>query len=409
MKNVHKLSDRHQITSSSNSLGMISANLVSIVDDRMMAWLNSRPNIKTVDRKDPETAHNMVADFGINDQCRITMQMRTSVLFRELVASLRGTNMWAQTSRVNPIFETEVSSEYVDTQAHIDSELLILEANDDFKSGVPQDIARLKVPVTSSTCYLLGASLRTWVILCKILYQINTRISLMYLTIIWTEIQAALISVNATDYELELSNYKYDSKGLALNSLSVDVDDIVADNYSTSAHGITVAKFTTTIGMAAQLARHQHNQFRSAIWNYFMTDENSHAEYDLRSPVTVVVAMPHASYMTMLSHRSEWLADWGLWSSFVEAGTKHMTDDEFMELLDDPMNYIGDNRQRIERTDPNLPDPRILECPDLLRERITREGNTYISQRWLSLSRNGYIKDNKDNQYLKEYLSNFEE
>ncbi len=391
--------------------GVPAAVLVSFQDNRLPAWSHSRPNIKDILIEDMTDIYT--ADFGISDQLYVTLSIRSSVLFREILMSFRGTNPWAQTSRVLPIAETKVSSEYAGTSAYAESYDLIREAADRYANGVPQDQARLSVPVTASTSYFFGANWRTWVIICKVLEGLNTDLADRYAQMIWSEL-CKVVNESYRQYGAiapiqlyRLDSYKFDTKGLAIQGLRVTEDELAQDPSSMTHMGTTVAKFRTNIGMAAQFARHGHNQFRSNIWDYFTSPIEEHVEYNLLSPLTVITSMPSTSYKTMLSHRAEWLADWGLWSDFVESGTKHMTDEEFMALLDDPQNYLGDNLARIDLTDPNLPDPRIIQCKDMLTSRIEREGLNYISRRWLSLIQNhDYVIENEQNPLRLAYFEN---
>lgn len=381
-------------------------NLISITDNRRIAWYNSRPNIKE-DIETLDLSKVFSADFGIADQCHITLQLRTSVLFRELVSCLRGTTMWAQTSRINPIDKLQVSTEYQDTASYENSQLKIKEAINELEAGTPQDLARLKVPVTISTCYFLEAPLRTWIILLKILKGFNTKIADHYFYHIWRVIKSALDSTDKDNKKLEFSDYKFDSKNLALSSMRVTKEEMAEPLSYVKSYGTSIVKFNSNVGMAAQFARHQHNQFRSSIWDYFLQPEDEHYKINLLSPITIITAMPESSYKTILSHRAEWLADFNLWSSFVESGTSELSDEEFSKVLDDPNNYLGDNLERIKLTDPNYPDPRILEMPELIDWRIKAEGHNYIIDRWKRLADLGYIKDNPNNKYRIQYLDNF--
>lgn len=371
------------------------ASVVSYVDDRISAWANSRPNIKDLDLS--EMADTYSADFGINSMAYATLQIQSSVLVRELLATFRGCNMWARTSRVLPIPETQISKEYLELapQVYEESVAAVQVAAADLESGVPQDIARLGLPLSASTCYYLATDLRTWVVICKVLANHAGEVGKFYSKLIWDQLSEHTAELKSLD------DYKYDTKGIAIKSLEIDVEaDFTPVSMATA--GNVVTSFRAKIGLAAQFARHKFNQYRSSIWS-IARDDFQHHTRDMNTEILVTTTMPEASYKTMLSHRAEWLADWGLWSSFVQAGTKHMTTEQFWNLLDDPNNYLGDNMERIRRTDPNLPDPRIIESPTIVLERVRREGNTYIGKRWLELVDQNYITTNPENELRKMY------
>ncbi|AUR83008.1 hypothetical protein NVP1031O_026 [Vibrio phage 1.031.O._10N.261.46.F8] len=364
--------------------------LVSDTDDRESAWRMSRPNILPGEPVDVSAFSK--ADFGINDQRYVRLHFRSSVLFRELLMTVRGAQPWAQTSRVKPIIDTKLSGEYSGLTTTSEAEQSILQA----ASSGAQDVARLDVPISASTEYYWGAPWRSVVCFIKTLERKCPSLFLIY----------GIEMMKCLDIQ-DLDFYMYDSKGGMDTTVGFSEEDHDAPFDSITGFGTTITKFRTTFGHSSHFVRHAHNQYRSTIWDIATQPLSQHNVIDSHSSVDIITAMPKASLMTMLSHRSSFLADWNVWSNFVEASTRDYTTKEFFELIDDPISFLEDNMKRVEHMDPGLPDPWIVEDPSMVSRRIAKEGTNYIGRRYLDMINEGYITDNPENVHRKKYESMF--
>lgn len=359
------------------------------VDVRQLAWRISR-KLNPWDEIDMSQLE--YADFALSDCKFVFLHIRSSILFRELLMSATPLSVWSRSSRVDRISDTAMSSEYAYNDWAVrsfKSKLYMAE-----KSGKPQDIARCEIPLTASSDYVVGANWRTWISFLKALEDHGSEIGAKYLKII-----KGALSIK------DLSSYKY---GSMLESVSISEDDMKEGCKSMSMMGYTAMSFDTTFTHASHFARHMHNKFKSSVWDLASQKMDDHHEMNLLTKVRVLTLMPTPSYKKILSHRSDWLADHNVWSSFVSIGhgPEGLTPQQFQDSLEEVGNYSADNMARIALTDPNIPDPRMLECPALVHKRWCMEGDNYIIRQWIAMADAGLIKDNPDNEYRKQYEQN---
>ena len=360
--------------------------VIAQMDIREKAWRISR---QIPDHEEVDMSKLEYSDFALSDCKVVFLHLRTSVLFRELLMTARPLNVWSRSSRVDSIEKTQLSGEY---DLLLEDELLADRIYDAVNCGKPQDVARTYLPVTMSSEYVVGANWRTWVSFMKALQENNCWVCNVYLRML----QDALGIEN-------LNEYKY---GSMLESVSFSEKDYAVPTGSKSSYGFTGMKFSTTFTHASHFARHMGNKFRTSIWDMVKRARQEHSEMTLMEPIEVITMMPTASYKAMLSHRSDWLADWNVWSGFVEAGTNDMTVHEFYEMLAPVGNYLADNLARINLTDPNILDARIAECPGLVLKRLQTEGQNYIVDRWIQMVDAGLIKENVANEHRSQYENN---
>lgn len=358
--------------------------LMDSCDLREKAWRISRSLDKN---EEVDMRHLKKADFALNDCATFYLHFGSSVIFRELLMSVSPLSVWSRSSRVDPIAETALSAEYETSENLTYFEGTVREA----ANGGAQDVARLQLPLSMSSEYVVGTGFRTWISFLKALEFKCPKMFEIYGTMI-------MKALNITD----LGDYNY---GNMINSVSFSDKDYKVPAGTKNCYGFTGMKFKTTFTHASHFARHMHNKFRSTVWD-LAAKFDEHNFMNLLEPVEVITMMPTDSYEAMLSHRSDWLADYNVWAGFVEAGTADMTVQEYYEMLAPVGNYLADNMARIALTDPNILDARIAECPGLVYKRLETEGDNYIIRRWIEMVEAGLIKDNPNNEHRNNYETN---
>lgn len=337
--------------------------LIDFKDIREQGWRISRPYLKPEDEVDMREITRI--DLSLNTLAMYYFKITSSVYFRELVTSIRPIFVWAQTSRVNPLHKVGVSGEYRFTEY---SESQIETACIQLENGVPQDIARLELPLTHSTTYVVGMDFRTIISFCKTLEKIRPDEYRVYGTKL----------LNLLGYKPEdLRSFTF--KDLA-STVVIDKDEKLLGSVSKSLGDLTVMKTKISFSLNAQLVRHTQNRIKSELW----TSEFDPTEKTLADLIDVVIYMPKSSYQGILSHRSCWLADWNLWSQLIGDEVTNLSDNQFKATLPCKSNckncpYAGDMEGRLNGKDPGIVCPIYSQDNSRMTEYINQFGRNPIS------------------------------
>lgn len=176
--------------------------LKSCDDNRLEAWYHSRPYLDPENNPEHVFAMESVAglDLSLNSLCFLTFEVRSSVLLRELISSIRPMFMWAQTSRVNPINEVMLSGEYEDYPNDFHISALAAGHN----SEEPQDRARLNFSAAHSTSYTVGLDYRT---LCSFLLSLRLHPLRSELSV-YEELFTEVLKSEFSYFDLDTVKYK---------------------------------------------------------------------------------------------------------------------------------------------------------------------------------------------------------
>ena len=368
--------------------------LIQIADSRKAAWQFSRPTFNHSDM-DMEDATKM--DIGFNSVCMLTFQIKSSMLFRDFIFTLRPLMCWAMSSRDVPFTKENItiSDEFKDSWGTNGIEDAIARV----ASGEHQNQARQSLPMTLSTQFTINLDFRSACGLIKSMKAIDENLYNTY-GILFENAMEDVPGFLGNDIKSFEKSYLYSEEEgnvKSISKLGSMVNGCYAMNYA----------------MMAQFLRQSHARIKTDIWDdiknngYFRAAKRNQSD-----KVGVEFYIPDADYSRLMSVRSHWFADWApdMWGTMIEDYTKHMTTEEFWNFIPcgagkpDPFHYH--TLKRVERDDLNEPCPIAIEKPSLILDRCTEQGHNYVVERYAELAAKGYIKDNPNNLLRKRYEHN---
>lgn len=359
--------------------------LIGVIDARKEAWITSRPGFN---HDDFDISKIGVMDLSLNSMKMYHLEIGSSVLFRDIMLSLRPIFPWARSVRSAPI-----TLENLDISSEIawGFEDIIYTINT-IKSGVQQDIARRYLPISLYTVFSVLIDHRTLVGFIKAIESLgNDRI----------KIYSNLLSKIVPEYDL--SSIKDLSKNYLISNSEIE---------SEGTHKIgnmLFGNFSIKYALASQFIRQHQSKIKSGMWNGMpFYGEYKRTQDDI---VDVVFYSDIESYDNTMRLRSHWFADWspGMWEDIVYDYIKDMSIEEFWDFIPngngkkDP--YYRDMLSRVNGEEHNLPCPIMCECPSFIYEREEKYGKSKIIDKYKELHKFGFIKDNPNNELRLKYES----
>ena len=367
--------------------------LIQVADSRKEAWQFSRP---TFNHGDMDIADAVKMDIGFNSVCMLTFQIKSSMLFRDFIFTLRPLMCWAMSSRDVPFTKDNItiSDEFESWgQDGID------EAIERVANGEHQNQARQSLPMTLSTQFTINLDFRSACGLIK--------------------------SMKAIDDDL------YECYGVLLEEAMKDVPGFEGNQIKSFEKSYLFSKdegfkkpveklggmingcYKMNYAMMAQFLRQSHARIKTGIWdNIRRIGYFDSAKFYQSDKLAVEFYIPDADYSRLMSVRSHWFADWAtdMWGGMIGDYTKDMTTEEFFNFIPcgngkpDPFYYH--TLKRVDRDDLNEPCPIALESPKLIAERFEAQGDNPVIQRYIEMAALGLINDNPDNELRKRYEQN---
>jgi hypothetical protein len=361
-----------------------SMTIVNILDPRREAWIDSRPTFDHSDI-DMEEIHKM--DLAINSMAMYCLRFDSSLWFRDILFSLRPIAPWARSLRATPM-----TWENLSVSSECDwGEEGIIRALDEMYCGVPQDSARVHIPLSLSTSYMAVLNFRTIAAFYKTLREFgNDRIQ-VYADLIEQaipECRDSLVKPIFVEY--------------CVTSDEKDIDGVLRCGSK------VVINRDMKGALMSQFLRQHHSSVKTTLWNQMSSyGENEISQND---EINVTCYAEAASYDKMMSLRSHWFADWApdMWGGVVGDYIENMSPEEFWNFIPngasgrDP--YSKDLLARVRREDPNPPCPIECEAPYLLEVReFLRDNDPRMIKAYAALIDAGYINDNPNNELRRIY------
>lgn len=365
--------------------------LIGSMDERLSAWITSRPGF---DHSDIDMDEIGKMDLSLNSIAVYTLRITSSILFRDFLFSLRPIHPWARSLRSAPLRRENMSIS--EELANVEDEVLLTKVINLIEGGVEQDIAREHLPMSLSTVYTVVLDHRTLVGFLKTMYLLDKQMFDVY----------GQLFINAVPAlrNFDQSNTKEFSKSYLISGN----EDFFG---GTKEVGEMVAgRFSMKSAMAAQFLRQHNAKVKTEIWNAIRDSGYFNISLQQKDELDVVFYTDKSAYHRLMQLRSHWFADWStdMWGTMVGDYIKDMTLKQFWDFLpngngkNDP--YKRDMLSRINGEEHNLPCPIMCEYPDLVRQRAENFGDNPITRVYQGLCDYGFIKDNPDNEYRKQYL-----
>jgi hypothetical protein len=320
--------------------------LIGELDVREQAWRMSRPYIKPDETVDLDEVSK--TDLSLHSMNPIVMHIKSSIAFREIIATLRPHGIWAQTSRVTKISDMEISS-YVRSSLR----KLLMDRLEGLKV-IPtevQDKTRLELPAAILTEYYVQLDFRTWISLLKFLEQWHPTYFYEYGRPI-----------------LDAMNMPYDIYNLhkfkpALTQRTID-DEVGITKVAGFYHIVA----DIPLALRAQLVRHQSIIMED---EYIYRDYNFMESLRLKDKIRVRMTVRDTEWDKMMSHRACWIAQFELYEDFFKdyMKTRKLYNVVPCDCLKEFCPFKNDVQGRIDGRDPGLVCPAFSDDPLKLIDR----------------------------------------
>jgi len=325
------------------------------------AWEISRP--KDVDSKIEDI---IKIDAPILDIPSATLHVKSTILEREIFATMRDHIIWAQTSRVNDPFHWPVPEEIYHGPS---LNMLYKKMKSEYDKGMSQDEYRLNLPLCLSTEYTLKISIRSLIKVWK--YFKNSEVQ--------------YIRDNSNYLKLVLSEF-FDSEFESIKPIDIlkspdDIESGVIGDF-------IVLNFKASLALRAQLIRHKLIFVRDGLAD-LMNDEIWNNPISTEIPIQICA---DKSFIKSLAEkRSCWMAQYGIWKPIMEEINKHLDLSETILPCDNKCPYDKDAELRYTSADPGSPCPKhaiITDkkvCGELHGDMINQFTNESRPEFWVKL------------------------
>ena len=359
------------------------------MDHREDAWKISRPGFNFDDLNMDDIGS---MDLSLNSMAVYTLKITSSILFRDLLFSIRPIHPWARSLRSAPLNTDNLalSGEFA---RGTDWEI-VLDVLREIEDGVPQDKARERLPMSLSTDFTVVMDYRTLAGLVKTMMAIDYQLYDIYGKLLIAAIPEMQDS-NVRSYE--------DSVLLSNNEL--------VHSYDTAGEMI-FGSYAMKTSLTSQFLRQHHSKIKVYYWN--MCQSRGYTNLSMYQDDTIQTAyyIDKSSYHKLMSIRSHWFADWSndMWGQIVGDYIKDMSVEEFWDFLpngngkEDP--YHRDMISRVKGEEHNLPCPIMCETPSLIKRRLQIHGKNPIISKYIELLYSGYFTDNPSNEFRQMYMDN---
>jgi hypothetical protein len=364
--------------------------MIALMDGRRRAWETSRPGIT---EKDISFDKVMDMDFSLNSMMVYTLEIRSSVIFRDLLLSVRPIEAWAMSIRNMPVNLDTVclSSEFEDRDDYYAQILKMFKLMDE---GASRDQARDVLPLAVSTTYTITIDFRALMGFCKAIEERNPRLFMEYCV--------PMLDETGTEHMYTTTKVRSSLPYLMIqeNERTLGVKEV---------GNMMFGHYQMKMAMASQFLRQHYSKIKIGLWNEL--DNYYDLDMDQSDKIDVAFYIDTTSYNRLMQMRSHWLIDWSndMWGSLVGDHIKGMTTLDFWEFTpagggrSDP--YFADGMGRVLMKDPGVPCPIMTECRAMINKRRRDWGDSPILDKYDQFFISGLVVDNPDNEYLKQYLA----
>lgn len=409
MKKIHQASYKKVDPNKETSYITPFVKKIDSMNQMIEVWRFTRPYL-TLKDAEKETHALEDIDLPMNGMKSYIFELRTSILFRDLIYSMRPiASAWARSHRTIPFNQSNMFfSEEYSTLNEESKKLLQKDMKNVYQKlydGVDQDDARAEMPMAISTEYTINIDDRTLVAFLKILKIHNSSLYEIYGPLF-------LKAIGKTDSYVTSRNLVD-----VYNKYYVSPEEMEASkngSFSDSLLDTSVGFYKIQTRLAAQFIRQHYSTIKNELFNIIDKDKSLEelSHYKENSLITVGVYANKNSFRKMLRNRSAWFAQWdhedtSSWSIVLKPYVENMTPKEFMHFTRSQNGrsvYFHDLWANVTGQAVMPPDPFLLEMPELIdiRKSMMNSDSTVFSK-WEEMRDAGLINDNPDNQFRKIY------
>lgn len=381
--------------------------VLSSYDSRIDAWKISRPYLT----EEPKLEDLLHMDLMVNSLGGYVFYVRSSILMRDLLFSLRPAPAWARSNRTIEFTKDtlQISGEYEcldeDTEGHFTKmyEEIFEDILNDLKNGVPQDFAKKKLPMAFTTEYTIALDDRTLVAFLKMLKLHCHELYEVYGKLF-------LDAIGKDDTYVTDRACKDIYKAYAVSDY-----ELAHRNETTEAFEMFIGCYEVSNNLMAQLIRTSNNRYHNGLFNQINGRGLTELAGIKCNDLTIVsVYADKESFKKVLSTRSCFFGQWdkednSSWSAIIGPYVKDMAPAEFLSTLPCKGNckrcmIREDMQKRMDCSEVNPVCPILVQKPSIVEARGAKySSDSQVFKKWVELVNNGMIKDNPNNEDRKVY------
>lgn len=393
------------------------------------AWLTSKPTLTYKNEEELQgyldgVIKNDLPLSGFNMFC---LKIGSSLLFRDLLFTMRPLQVWALSSRITKLEKLGVESDYVVHQETIDNYEKVVKMQD---NGESLDLSKRWCPLQQYTEYCVVIDLRTLLTFCKTVYYCD--ISLFNSHCIPTLVACNIKEELFFDSSCKSIYDKLSIPGVIQGNIDAKGGVYYREGMLNYELGVKVAQC-----LGAQFQRQHFAKMRTSLWNEVrafgyanVLKKNAHDQFYYLSCGEI------SQWKTVVSRRVCWEAQFCVkddgercsWNFILQGFVKDLNIRDFASLLpckcngrkctifDEGKLRLLSNRSDWNKWSDNKPDenpicPIMCQTPEYSmkkrREMYKSEGTVW--EKWKELVEQGYIEENPDNKARQFYEGKIDE
>lgn len=388
--------------------------LIEKMGDKGMreAWLTSKPTLTYKDEADLQSYLDNVIDndlplAGFHLYC---LKIGSSLLFRDLMFSLRPIQVWATSSRIVKIKNLGMESNYPISAKARQYYDMVEKAQE---AGEALDTSKRYCPLQQYTEFCIVIDLRTLMVFARTIQECDNEL-------FYSHVVPILKLLKLEERFKKMHTDSIYSK-LSVHNLAMaktDNSDGIYFEKTTESYELNVH---VAFCLGAQFLRQHYARVRSSIWNelkekgyrQMLTEYNSSTRFYYSSSAEYEQWQRVCTRRTCFVAQFDWKDEYG-WDFIIGKWVDGMTHWEFKENL--PCKGCGANCNIFNETklrlftkrkdrerwtnnppDENVPCPLLVEDPKMILERGKMyHSNSIIYNKWVELCK--HIKDNPENK-----------
>lgn len=314
--------------------------------NNIMAWELSRPMERNTPFKNVASL-----DLPVNEFQTLNLFIESTIVEREIFATIRNHIIWAQTSRVQNVLEFEMP----DNLKHINSFEHTRNTMRQLSKNIRQDNYRQLLPIFSNTKYSISTNPRQLIKVCLYLKYLSQKASCPNIyTIFINSYHDILHFLKTLNYSEEIiSNYKLNK---IFNEAPINKINKVVGNY-------IVLTATIPLSLRAQLFRHRNILCDDTIFHLLTLDCSQ--TLNLTHEVECQISCTIETLKELFAKRNCWIAQYNIWKPLLDAASKIMEIKQLLPCNDGACPFDKDAMLRYEDKDPNPPCPIHIKLKQL--------------------------------------------
>lgn len=321
------------------------------------AWNYSRTN------DDSEENDILGLNLPVNEIPNAVLEIESTIIEREIIASMRDHHMWARSSRVDDPLKFEIPDVIKDdlkfARLVADSISMMVEA----KEISRQDEYRMFMPAIALSKFTLSLNLRSLIILYKFFNKLSSykdtpnfppeisNNAAIQLAKVITEMRAGMVDTN-----------RYPEVNLLPE---------VKEMTSGRVGGFITYSGYISLSLRSHLIRHRMLFMNDNLLEIILSPAFDHLTLETKVKVNITSSIEF--WKRIVSTRSCWLTHYRMWKEIIDEVSKYIDEDieNVLPCANCKCPFSVDNEARLEERDPNPPCPIYVSQNNIITNKKT--------------------------------------